>query len=93
LAELEPHLNAQQIVDLKAKPDGGCGEDMDQVMITIPRPAGWQKLIFPNSKSRKPFKSDLIRFEMADRNKQQQNPIARRPVTDIPQQTVPPEDS
>jgi hypothetical protein len=91
LAELEPHLNAQQIVDLKqSQIDAAAGEDMDQVMITIPRPAGWQKLIFPNSKSRKPFKSDLDPIlKWLDRNKQQQNPIAETASNRcIPQQTV-----
>ena len=49
LAELEAHLNAQQIVDLKqSQIDAAAGEDMDQVMITI-RAAGWQKLIFPRA--------------------------------------------
>src|SRR5882672_777462 len=79
LAELEPHLNAQEIIDLKPTQIEGAspGEDVDQVMITIPRPTGWQKLIFPSSKSRKPFKTDMDPIlKWLDRNKQQQNPIA-----------------
>jgi hypothetical protein len=91
LAELEPYLDAQQIVDLKqTQIDAGAGEDVDQFMITIPRPAGWQKLIFPSGKSRKPFKTEIDPIlKWLDRNKQQQNPIGDAASNRcVPQQPV-----
>lgn len=78
VSELEPYLNAPQLVELKqTQIDASAGEDMDQFMMTVPRAGGWQKLIFPSSKSRKPYKAEMDPIlKWLDRNKQQQNPIA-----------------
>ncbi len=87
--ELEPHLNAPQIVDLKqTQIESLPGEDVDQFMITIPRPTGWQKLVFPSGKSRKPFKADLDPIlKWLDHNKQQQNPVPSA----VPSRCIPPQ--
>lgn len=79
LAELEPLLAARQLVDLKQSQieSAATGEDIDQVMLTIPRPTGWQTLTFPNPRSRKPFRSEIEPIlKWLDRNKQQQDLIA-----------------
>jgi hypothetical protein len=78
LAELEPLLNANALVELKQNQieSISAGEDIDQVMITIARSNGTQTLTFPSSKSRKPFKSEVDPIlKWLDRNKLQQNPI------------------
>ncbi|PYX28469.1 MAG: hypothetical protein DMG80_16585 [Acidobacteria bacterium] len=76
--ELEGLLNSDQLTNLKQAQieTSLASEDMDQVMVAISRPYGWQSLNFPNGKSRKPYKQtmdQLVRW--LDRNKQQQNPI------------------
>ena len=78
VTELEPLLNASPLVDLKQGQiqSAAAGEEVDQFMLTIPRSSGWQALTFPNSKSRKPYKSELDPIlKWLDRNKQQENPI------------------
>jgi hypothetical protein len=92
LAELEPLLTANQLVDLKQSQIETTppGEDIDQVMITISRPKGWQTLTFSSGKSRKPFKSEIDPIlRWLDRNKQRQNPITDATTTRcIPQPPV-----
>jgi hypothetical protein len=91
VSELESHLDAQQIVDLKqAQIEAAAGGDVDQLMITIPRSTGWQKLVFPSGKSRKPYKAEIDPIvKWLDRNKEQQNPIAdAAPSRCIPTQSV-----
>ena len=93
VTELEPLLNAGQLVDLSQNQiqSAAAGEEMDQVMLTISRPSGWQTLTFPNPKSRKPFKSELDPIlKWLERNKQQQDPIPGAVSTRcIPPQTTP----
>jgi hypothetical protein len=79
LTELEPLLTANQLADLKQSQieSTSTGGDIDQVMLTIPRPKGWQTLTFPNPRSRKPFRSEIDPIlQWLDRNKQQQDLIA-----------------
>jgi len=81
--ELEPLLNADQVANLKQNQieTALVGEDLDQVMIAIERPTGWQSLQFPTGKSRKPFKASMEPIlKWLDRNKQQQNPIVGAPT-------------
>ena len=78
ISELQPLLNSEQLNNLKQAQieTSLASEDMDQVMVAIARPYGWQSLNFPSGKSRKPYKAamdPLVRW--LDRNKQQQNPI------------------
>jgi hypothetical protein len=78
VSELQPLLNSDQLTNLKQAQieTSLASEDMDQVLIAIERPYGWQSLNFPSGKSRKPYKAvmdPLVRW--LDRNKQQQNPI------------------
>jgi len=91
VSELESLVNAQQIVDLKqtAIETSLVGEDLDQFLIAISRPNGWQSLSFPSGKSRKPFKTTLDPIlKWLDRNKQQQNPITGAPTNRcMPQQS------
>jgi hypothetical protein len=78
VGEIEALLNADQITNLKQGQIEMTlvGEDLDQVMIAISRPTGWQSLSFPTGKSRKPFKASMDPIlKWLDRNKQQQNPI------------------
>src|SRR5207245_3966522 len=78
LAELEPLLTANALVELKQSQieSTASGEDIDQVMITIARASGSQTLTFPSAKSRKPYKSEVDPIlKWLDRNKQQQNPV------------------
>jgi hypothetical protein len=93
VTELEPLLNAGQLVDLSQNhiQSAAAGEEVDQVMLTISRPNGWQTLTFPNPKSRKPFKADLDPIlKWLDRNKQQQDPIPGAVSTRcVPPQTTP----
>ena len=92
VGELEPLLNADQLVNLKQSQIEMTlvSEDMDAVIITIPRPSGWQSLNFPGGKSRKPFKTTMDPLlKWLDRNKQQQNPIVGASTTRcIPPQTA-----
>jgi len=81
--ELEPLLNSDQLANLKQAQIETtlAGEDMDQVMVAIWRPYGWQSLNFPSGKSRKPYKAvidPLVKW--LDRSKQQQNPIVGAPT-------------
>jgi len=81
--ELEPLLTSDQITNLKQAQIETtlAGEDMDQVMVAIWRPYGWQSLNFPSGKSRKPYKAvmdPLVKW--LDRSKQQQNPIVGAPT-------------
>lgn len=93
VTELEPLLNAGQLVDLTQNhiQPAAAGEEVDQVMLTISRPNGWQTLTFPNPKSRKPFKAELDPIlKWLDRNKQQQDPIPGAVSTRcVPPQTTP----
>ena len=78
VSELQPLLNSDQLTNLKQAQieTSLASEDMDQVLIAIERPYGWQSLNFPSGKSRKPYKAvmdPLVRW--LDRNKQQQNRI------------------
>jgi hypothetical protein len=79
VSELDPLLNSDQLANLKqAQIETSLGsEDMDQLLVAVPRANGWQSLSFPSGKSRKPYRATmdpLVRW--LDRNKQQQNPIA-----------------
>src|SRR5258705_3054224 len=58
VSELSPLLNSDQLTNLKqAQIESSlASEDMDQVLIAVSRPNGWQSLNFPSGKSRKPFK-------------------------------------
>lgn len=78
LSELQPLLSANKLVDLKqSQIDSTPTGEVDQMMLTVPRAAGWQTLTFPTPKSRKPVKAELDPIlKWLDRNKQQQNPIA-----------------
>lgn len=91
LGELDPLLNAAKIVDLKQNQiETLAGDEVDQMMLTIPRPTGWQSLTFPSSKSRKPFKAELDPLlKWLDRNKQQQNPATDAAST----RCVPPQEN
>jgi len=76
--ELEGLLRSDQLANLKQAQIETtlASEDMDQLLVAISRPYGWQSLNFPSGKSRKPYKSSvdpLVRW--LDRNKQQQDPI------------------
>lgn len=90
--ELGPLLNSDQITNLKQAQIETtlASEDMDQVLLAISRPYGWQSLNFPSGKSRKPYKvvmDPLVKW--LDRNKQQQNPIVGAPTNRcIPPQTA-----
>src|SRR5713226_1967698 len=92
VSELQPLLNSDQLTNLKQAQieTSLASEDMDQVLIAIARPYGWQSLNFPSGKSRKPYKAvmdPLVRW--LDRNKQQQNPIVGAPtVRCMPPQTA-----
>ena len=92
VSELQPLLNSDQLTSLKQAQieTSLASEDMDQVLVAISRPYGWQSLNFPSGKSRKPYKAvmdPLVRW--LDRNKQQQNPIVGAPtVRCMPPQTA-----
>lgn len=76
--ELESLLNSEQLTNLKQAQieNALAGEDMDQVLVAISRPYGWQSLNFPSGKSRKPYKAAMDPLvKWLDRYKQQQNPI------------------
>ena len=92
LTELQPLLTANQLVDLKQSQIEPTlvRDDIDQVMLTISRPNGWQTLTFQSGKSRKPYKSEIDPIlKWLDRNKQQQNPIAGAATSRcIPPQTT-----
>ncbi len=92
ISEIDPLLNFDQIANLKQSQIEMLlvGEDLDQVMIAISRPTGWQSLSFPTGKSRKPFKTSLDPIlKWLDRNKQQQNPIIGAPTNRcMPPQTA-----
>lgn len=91
LGELAPLLNSEKIVALKqSQVDTAPGDDVDQMMLTIPRAGGWQSLTFPSNKSRKPFKTELdALLKWLDRNKQVSNPIAGA----APNRCVPPKEN
>ncbi|MBI1740330.1 MAG: hypothetical protein HY233_11955 [Acidobacteriales bacterium] len=81
--ELGPLLNSDQITNLKQAhiETTLASEDMDQVLLAISRPYGWQSLNFPSGKSRKPYKAAMDPLvKWLDRNKQQQNPIVGAPT-------------
>ncbi|MGB9074988.1 MAG: hypothetical protein WCC22_20300 [Terriglobales bacterium] len=92
VSEIEPLLNSDQITNLKQSQIEMTlvGEDLDQVMIAISRPTGWQSLSFPTGASRKPFKTSMDPIlKWLDRNKQQQNPIVGAPTNRcMPPQTA-----
>lgn len=92
VSEIDPLLNSDQITNLKQGQIEMTlvGEDLDQVMIAISRPTGWQSLSFPTGKSRKPFKTSIDPIlTWLDRNKQQQNPIVGAPTNRcMPPQTA-----
>jgi hypothetical protein len=91
-AELDPLLDAPKLAELKQSdiPASPSGDEVDQMMLTVPRAAGWQSLTFPSSKSRKPFKSEIDPIlRWLDKNKQQQNPIANA----MPTRCVPPQET
>ena len=84
ISEVESLVNAPALSSLQQSQIGSsaAGDDVDQLMITTPRAAGWQTLTFPNSKSRKPYKSSIDPLlKWLDHNKQQQNPIAGAAAT------------
>jgi hypothetical protein len=84
VSELDPLLNSDQLVNLKQSQieTALVGEDLDQVMIAVSRPTGWQSISFPTGKSRKPFKGEMDPIlKWLDRNKQQQNPIVGAPTS------------
>ena len=83
ITELDPLLNSDQLVNLKQAQIETTlvSEDMDQVLVAVGRPSGWQSLQFPSGKSRKPFKGvmdPLVKW--LERYKQQQNPIVGAPT-------------
>jgi len=92
VSEIDPLLNSDQISNLKQGQIETTlvGEDLDQVMIAISRPTGWQSLNFPTGKSRKPFKTSMDPIlKWLERNKQQQNPIVGAPTNRcMPPQTA-----
>ena len=92
LTELEPLLNASQLVELQQSQIASTPvkDDIDQVMITISRAKNWQTLTFSSGKSRKQFKAEIDPIlKWLDRNKQQQNPIADATSSRcVPPQTV-----
>jgi hypothetical protein len=78
ISELNPLLNSDQLMGLKQQQieSSLASEDLDQVLLAIARPNGWQSLNFPNGKSRKPFNATVAPLlKWLDRYKQQQNPI------------------
>ena len=83
VSELESHLNTPQIVALRqGQIDSSPTNDVDQLMITIPRPAGWQKLVFSSAQSRKPYKTDVDPIiKWLDYNQQPANAIGGAPST------------
>ncbi|MFY9562269.1 MAG: hypothetical protein WAQ52_18715 [Terriglobales bacterium] len=81
--ELGPLLNSDQLANLKQAQieTSLASEDMDQLLLSIPRPYGWQSLNFPSGKSRKPYKAAMDPLvKWLDRYKQQQNPIVGAPT-------------
>jgi hypothetical protein len=83
VTEVEPLLNAPRLVKLQQSDIDMTliSEDMDQFLLSIPRPAGWQTLNFPSGKSRKPYKDVIDPFlKWLDRHKQQQDPIVGAPT-------------
>jgi len=92
MAELDPLLDAPKIVALKQSDVATAqpGEEVDQMMLTVPRASGWQSLMFPSSKSRKPYKAEIDPLlKWLDHNKQQQSPVANA----IPTRCVPPQET
>ena len=90
--ELDPLLNAPRVADMKQSDIQGTpsADEVDQMMLTVPRASGWQSLTFPSGKSRKPFKPEIDPIlKWLDRNKQQQNPIANA----TPTRCVPPQET
>ena len=78
VSELDPLLNSEQLTNLKQAQieTSLASEDMDQLLVAVARPNGWQSLNFPNGKSRKPYKATMDPLvKWLDRYKQQQNPI------------------
>jgi hypothetical protein len=78
LNDLRPLLNSEQIVSLQQSQieTALASEEMDQILLAIARPSGWQSLNFSSAKSRKPYRASLDPLiKWLDRNKQQQNPI------------------
>ncbi len=90
--ELDPLLNSEQLTNLKQAQieTSLASEDMDQLLIAITRPYGWQSLQFPSGKSRKPYKAAMDPLvKWLDRYKQQQNPIVGAPTNRcMPPQTA-----
>src|SRR6266404_3656453 len=79
LIELGPLLNSEQLANLKQAQIEStlASEDMDQFLVAIVRPYGWQSLNFPSGKSRKPYKASMDPLvKWLERYKQQQNPVA-----------------
>lgn len=92
IAELNPLLSADKLAELTQNQieSGTAGDEIDQTMLTVPRTNGWQTLVFPNSKSRKPFKAEMDPLlKWLDRNKIQQNPIGNAAAT----RCVPPQNA
>ena len=91
-AELDPLLNSPRVADMKQSDiqATAAGDDVDQMMLTVPRATGWQSLTFPSSKSRKPFKSEIDPIlKWLDKNKQPQNSMANA----TPTRCVPPQET
>jgi hypothetical protein len=78
VTEIQPLINSSVLANLQQSQIEASlvSEDMDQVLLAVARPTGWQSLNFPSGKSRKPFKNEMDPIlKWLDRNKQQQNPI------------------
>jgi len=92
MGELDPLLNAQKVVGLKQTDIAAAqpGDEVDQMMLTVPRDTGWQTLTFPSSRSRKPYKAEIDPIlKWLDHNKQQQTPLSSAATT----RCVPPQEN
>jgi hypothetical protein len=69
MSQLEHMLNVEIEMEL-------VGEDLDQLLLAVNRPNGWQSLNFPTGKSRKPFRNSVDPLvKWLERSMQQPHPL------------------